>query len=223
MKIALIVVGLLGLIAMLAMLIPVRVRATLKGRGQYGDTWVLAGGLEFLKLTVTVAAAHASDGLLQVHFWRWRLLMKQWSLERVIGPELSFDELMKKLEAGRKLLERRFDWDQLRRFVLGMRRYMRMTSLKGNLKYCTPDVAVTGVISGALYAIAGLLSPAGELAIVPEWEDVARAQGDISVVFRLWPGRAAAATAWFVMRNMRLREPAGEQAQAASQALPAQS
>jgi hypothetical protein len=223
MKLALGIVVVLGLIALLAVLLPVRVRATLKGRGQFGDTWVIAGGLELLKFTVSVAAAHATERILQVHFFSWRVLTRRWSPEQGEKPDAELGELFDKLKVARGKLERYFDRDQVWRFVLGLRRYARVKRFEGNLTYCTPDVALTGVLSGALYAIAGLAAPIGSFAIVPEWEDVARARGEVDLVVRLQPGRAVVATAWFVMKNIRLRERAAAETQVAARALPAQS
>jgi hypothetical protein len=221
MKVALVIVAALALIALVVMLLPLRLRMTLKGRGQYGDTWVIAGGLEFLKFTVTVAAAHATDRILQVHWFNWRVLLRRSSPKEPKGPELTLDQMIERVMTLRKSLEKRFDRDRLWRFVFGLRRHVRLRSFQGHLYYSTPDVAWTGMSSGILYAIAGLVSPFGQFAVVPEWEDVASARGDLDLVVRLWPARAAAATAWFVARNIRLREPVEVSANTEPPPLPA--
>ena len=224
MKVALVMAVVFGVLALVALLMPVRLRMTLKGRGRYGDTWVIAGGLECLKFTVTVAAAHAADSLLQIHFFNWRVLMRRSSPKRAsTGEDVRLDEAVGKLIGWRKTLEQRFDPAQLRRFVLGLRRHARLRSFQGHLRYSTPNVAFTGVTSGALYAIAGLVSHIGQLVVVPEWDDEARADGDIDLVVWLWPVRAAVCTAWFVMKNIRLRETVEPGAGADAQAVPAQS
>jgi hypothetical protein len=207
-----------------ALLVPLRLRLTLKGRGQYGDTWVLAGGLECLKFTVTVAAAHATDSLLQIHFFNWRVLMRRSSPKRApSGEDRRLDEAVGKLVGWEKDLGKRFDRRELWRFVLGLRRHARLKSFQGHFRYCTPNVAFTGMSSGALYAIAGLVAHVGQFVVVPEWDDEARADGDIDLVVKLWPVRAAVSTAWFVMKNIRMREPIEPGAGAEAQAVPAQS
>jgi len=224
MKVALVIAVVFGLVALVAMLVPVRMRLTLKGRGEFGDTWVLAGGLEFLKFTVTVAAAHAADSLLQIHFFNWRVLLRRSSPKTTpSGEDARLDQAAGKLMSWQKNLEQRFDRGQLWRFVLGLRRHVRLRSFRGHLRYSTPNVAFTGVMSGALYAVAGLVAPVGQFAVVPEWEDVARADGDIDLVVWLWPARAAVSTAWFVIKNIRMRETAEPGAGAEAQAVPAQS
>jgi hypothetical protein len=223
MKVALIVMAVLGLAALVAALMPVRVRMTLKGRGQFGDTWVIAGGLECLKFTISIAAAHATDRILQVHFFGKRLLVKRFAPATAAAVDHDLSHVIESIRKAGKVLDKRFDREQLLSFVLGLRRYVRLETLRGNLTYCTPDVALTGMLSGVLYAIAGLASPIGQMSVVPEWEDVARANGDIDAVIRLSPGRAAAAVAWFVVNNIRLRESSDVGAQAQARALPAQS
>jgi len=223
MKVALIVMAMLGLAAVVVVLMPVRLRMTLKGRGQFGDTWVIAGGLECFKFTISVAAAHATDRILQVHFFGWRVLVKRFepSSQDTVDHDLS--KVIDRIKKAAKYIDKRFGREQLLSFVLGLRRHVRLKTLRGNLVYCTPDVALTGMLSGVLYAFAGLASPVGQLNVIPEWEDVARAHGDIDLVIRLYPGRAVAAIAWFMIKNIRLRKTPDAGAQAQARALPAQS
>ena len=115
------------------------------------------------------------------------------------------ERLVEKIERAWATLNKRFDRGQLGRYVIGLRRYVRLQHCRGHLVYATPDVAFTGMLSGALYFVAGLLSPVGSFTVTPEWEDVLRAQGDIDVAVKVWPLRAVADIAWFVARNMRKR------------------
>jgi len=207
-KIALIVVAALVLAAaILAVLLPLRIRVTTKGRGQFGDTWVIAGGLELFLMTVSFAAAHAAPSMVQVHVAGRRVWIRRGGTQRPpAGPPMSLERLVEKAERAWAELNKRFDRDQLWRYVIGLRRYVRLKHCRGHLVYATPDVAVTGMLSGALYFVAGLLSPLGTFAVTPEWEDVLRVQGDIDIAVKVWPVRAAADIAWFVTRNMRSRD-----------------
>lgn len=219
MKIALIVVAVLGAVAaLLAVLLPVRVRMTSKGRGQFGDTWVIAGGLELLLVTVSFVAAHAAPSMVQVHVAGRRVWVRRGTAREPSGPPMTLERIVEKAERAWAELNRRFDREQLGRFVIGLRRHVRLQHCRGQLVYATPDVAVTGMLSGALYFVAGLLSPLGSFAVTPEWEDVLRVQGDIDIAVKVWPVRAAADIAWFVAKNMRRRE---ELVEAPAETLPA--
>lgn len=208
MKIALIVVAVfVATAAVLAVLLPLRVRVTTKGRGQFGDTWVIAGGLELFLLTVSFAAAHAAPSMVQVHLAGRRIWARRGGTPRPpAGPPMTLERLAEKAKRAWAGLNKHFDRAQLGRYVIGLRRYVRLQHCRGHLVYATPDVAVTGMLSGALYFVAGLLSPLGTFAVTPEWEDVLRVQGDIDIAVKVWPVRAAADIAWFVTKNMRRRE-----------------
>lgn len=221
MEIALIVaVVLVAAAAVLAVVLPLRIRVTTKGRGQFGDTWVIAGGIELFLVTISFAAAHAAPSVIQVHIGKRRVWSRRGGTPREpSGPPMTLERLVDKAQRAWAELNRRFDREQLGRYVLGLRRYVRLQHCRGHLVYATPDVAVTGMLSGALYFVAGLLSPLGRFAVTPEWEDVLRAQGDIDIAVKVWPVRAAANIAWFVARNMRRRE---DLAAAPAATLPAQ-
>jgi len=206
MKIALIVVAaLVALAAVLAVVVPLRVRLTAKGRGQFGDTWVIAGGLELFLITVSFAAAHAAPSLVQVHVAGRRVWVRRRTGAETPEEPASHASLVDKAKRVWAEIDQRFDRKLLASFVLGLRRHLRLEHCRGQLAYATPDVAFTGMLSGALYFVAGLLSPVGSFTVTPEWEDVLRAQGDIDVAVKVWPLRAIADIAWFVARNMRKR------------------
>jgi hypothetical protein len=223
MKVALVIAAVFGLIAFLAVIMPVRLRLTLKGRGQFGDTWVVAGGLECLGFTVTVAAAHAAQGMLQVHLFNRRLLLRRSRPIESTEQDTRPSQTMQSIMDWRATLEKRFDRDLLLRFVLGLRQHASIKSFNGHFKYCTPNVAWTGMLSGVLYAIAGLVSPVGQFVIIPEWDDYARAEGDVDMVVRLWPGKAAVAIAWFVTRNIRMLDTVEAESGVEAEAVPAKS
>jgi hypothetical protein len=189
--------------ALAAILLPLRVRVTAKGRGTYGDTWVLAAGVECWPVTLSVAAAHAAERVLQLHVGS-RPILRRTSLQpaQPAKPEASTTQRLQFLRAW---IQRHFDLGDLIDFTVRLTRYVRLKCCRGRLIYSTPDVSVTGMLSGLLYVVTGLLSPLGQFEITPEWDSVARAEGDFDLVVRFWPVQIAVATVLFVIRNVRLR------------------
>jgi hypothetical protein len=206
---ALVVAGLLVAALVAAMLAPVALRISVKGRGEWGKSWVVAAGIECWLLTVSVALAHEADSVVQLHLGGLRLARRS----PIVRPAASGARVeprrrttLEDAKALRSRVERWFDLDALWQFVRDLRRRARLTKLEGRLKYATPDLAWTGMISGVLYMTAGLASPLGTLQVEPEWEESARAEADLDVAFKLWPGRALWDAVVFVVKNVKLRE-----------------
>lgn len=213
---ALVVAALPVATALVAMLTSVRVHVTVKGRGELGQTWVLGAGVRWWLVTLSMAAAHGTDSVMQLH-----VAGRLWQTHRfgdaagglVDRAEWSVD----RLTSFRRRAERYLHLDGVGALFKRLRRHIRVATCRGHLVYSTSDVAVTGMISGGLYALAGLLSPFGDFAIVPQWDAVARAEGNVDIVLRLWPFRLMVDAAIFVLRNIRVRSrPAAQPALAQS-------
>lgn len=209
MQAVLIIVACLIAAAVAAVLLSVRIRVTVKGRGQLGDTWVVAGGIECCWLALSVAAAHRRDSVMQVHLLGRRIVHRCPMLQRQEPEEpsdASIQRAIDKLRGWRDDLDRRWGTDNLLRFAFGLRRRVRVKMCKARIQYSTSDVSWTGMLSGVMYMIAGLLSPYGKIEIIPEWDDLAHIDGDIDIVFRVWPGRVFADTLWFLWKNTKPRD-----------------
>jgi hypothetical protein len=196
---------------------PIVLHITAKARGEWGKTWVVASGFEWLWLTISIATATGIDSVLQIHLAGRKILHRSPIFRRkdhlpseALEAEPVKPLTLEDLKQLRARIERWFALEDLLRLVVGLRRHVKISKLEAKLIYSTPDVALTGVISGALYTLAGLLSPFGRFMVEPDWDAVARGDGNIDTTFRLYPGRAVCAVVWFVIRKIRLRKPATE-------------
>lgn len=190
--------------------VPVRLRVKAKGHGELGKAWAFAVGAEFWVVRFTMAAAHGVDGVLQLHVAQKRVVhLSPIRKRKLPAPAPAPDDAQAALRVWRARLakvERWFELDQVVAFLVRQLAHVRVHHLEGNLVYSTPDVAYTGMICGVLYSMAGLMAPFGQLRVEPKWDDVASAQGDIDLAFRVWPGRILLNAMMFTMRNIKLRD-----------------
>ncbi len=193
-----------------AIVLPLRFELTVKGHGEFGKFWALGMGGQVAFLTATLAVAHGIDSIFQVHVFGRRVvhvsplgsLIKKKEKE----PSGSLEQFFKeKLPRWRGQVERWFDLGDLLELLLDMRRYVQLERLDGRLAYATPDVAVTGMISGSLFTLAGLMAPFGTFYVEPQWIDVAKANGNMNVVVRVYPVRMVLHAVAFSIRHVRLR------------------
>jgi hypothetical protein len=199
----------LVLLGVLIVLIrPWHLRLSVKGRGEFGKFWVIALGAELGYVTATFADAHGIDSVFQVHVFGRRVFHASPAMQKVADViEDEIPDLDKKMPRLRKRVERWFDLgDLLRYVVIDLRRQIRMDRLNGRLVYSTPDVALTGILSGQLYTIAGLLSPFGSLVVEPQWVDVAKIEGNISLAFRFSPAGVLLNALVFTFKKIKLRQ-----------------
>jgi len=218
-RITLVALGIVFAAAIACMVwMPIVLHITAKARGEWGKTWVIATGLEWLWLTISVAAATGTDSVLQIHLFGRKVLHRSPIFQRKKRPQPERRELqpsepltLEDLKRLRARIERWFALGDLLRFVVGLRQHFKVHKLEARLIYSTPDVALTGALSGAMYTLAGLLSPFGRFLVEPEWDAVARGDGSIDTTFRLFPGKAVCSVVWFIIRKIRLRKPATTQ------------
>jgi len=190
--------------------IPFRLAFTVKGHGEFGKFWAFAFGGRLWFITVSYADAQGLDSIFQVHLFRWRIVHISPFGSRVVDKidehRPSLEELKDKVPRWRDQLERWFDLRDLLRFVLDLRHHIRMERFQGRLSYATPDVALTGMLSGSLFTLAGLLAPFGNLQVEPQWVDVAKAAGNLDVAFRFNPTRIVLFAISFIIRKIKLRQ-----------------
>jgi len=187
---------------------PLRFELSAKGQGEFGKLWAIAIGVRVLFITISFAAAQSCDSILQLHLFGTRVFR----LSPVGGKpakedesKLTFSEIKTMAVRGHDAIERWFGLDNLLLFVIDLRHRVRLERFNGNLSYATPDVAVTGMLAGALFTLAGLLTPFGDFRVEPQWVDVAKASGKFDVAFKVYPGRMALDAVIFVFANIKLR------------------
>ena len=203
-------VALIIVVAVIAVaMMPLRLSLTVKGHGEFGKFWAFAAGGQLWFVTLSYANALGVDSILQVHVFNRRVIHLSPVGGRQPEPEekaMTFAEFKQKLARWRAKTERWFELDDLLRFVVDLRRFIHMERFQGDLSYATPDVALTGMLSGALFTFAGLLAPFGTFQVEPQWVDVAKAKGKLDVAFRFSPTRMVLFAIVFAIKNIKLRQ-----------------
>lgn len=213
--IALVVVAVL-LIALL--FLPLRVHASLQGRGDPSGAWALAGGGRLGPFSLAGARAAGAPLALQLHCgrfliwrgtaasveralaaWRRRLAPRATSAE----PEPTFAERRAALERAYARFERWLDPTSFVLFVLAERRRVRVDRLELDADFSFADITLTGKVLGALYLLGGVLPPPIVVRPSASWESVDRASGALALSISVWPGLAAVDAGWWLVRNLR--------------------
>ena len=201
-----------ALVVLVAMVteLPLRIHMTLRGKGEWGQLWVIAAGVQVAGVTISYAAASEIDSVLQVHVFGLRVLRKspvrfKKSEKKESAKERSLDDWMQEAKSLRARIERWIELDDLLSGALGLRSYVKVPRLEGMVGYATPDYATTGMLLGVLYSVAGLFVPLGRLQVEPIWEQRATVHGDMKLEVRLWPVRAIAYLLLFAAKNVNFR------------------
>ncbi len=193
-----------------ATFVPVRIELTLNGRGEFGKLWAFAAGMRLWFINVAYADALGIDNVLQVYIFSRRLFMISpvggKHVQKPDEEKMSLGELMDKLLRWRDGVQRWVDPNDLLLFIVSLRRHVRMERFNGRLAYATPDVAITGMISGSLYTIAGLMAPFGTFTVEPQWVDVAKADCNMGVTCKIYPLRVILSAFTFTLKNIKLRQ-----------------
>ena len=194
--------------ALVVMLAPVRIELSAKGQWEQNQHWVLGVGIRLLLCTVSFAAAQNAKSMLQLRFLNLRLYSHSPSRKSVSNETMpSLEELDAKLHRAESRVSRWFDIDGIFAFAVSLRRQIRMQRFSGRLSYSTPDVAITGMLAGALYTVAGLLAPFGSFFIEPRWDDFAQASGQFNIACKVYPGQMLLRAFAFALKNIKLQKP----------------
>ena len=95
-------------------------------------------------------------------------------------------------------------WDTLR-FVIRERRRVVIEDLAGRVRYGFEDYALTGELSGYLWALRGLLGPTFNLHHEPDWSGKSVLAGAVRVRLRAYPALMAIDGGLFVLARLRVR------------------
>jgi len=198
----------LGLLVVLVLL-PVRVRLNLQGKGDPSGAWVLAGGTQIGPAALSGVAARGIEPRFQLHVFKRKLWERTLSelLEREAEEEERepAKEALEKVTRRYRALERRLDPVELLYFVGRERRRIRIERLEIDLEYSFVDIALTGKILAAIYALSPLLPPPIVVRQTPAWEFVDRVRFSAAGSVKVWPGLLVVDAAWFLIRNVRVR------------------
>jgi hypothetical protein len=201
---ALVVVGVLIALFLIALLVPAKLVVSAQGRGDPSGAWALAAGAQLGPFVASGVGARGVTPRIELRLFGRKL----W------GEELGGhgESETRPLDRARKRyagVERWFDVDTFGLWLLDERRRVRIEQMVLELRYSFQDVALTGKMLGAVYVLSGLLPPPIELRQEVSWESVDRASAALDARIKLRPGLILVDSAWFVLRNVKLRKRSG--------------
>jgi hypothetical protein len=187
--------------------LPLRLEVSAKGQGELGKLWAWGMGAQIAFITLSLAVAHGMDGIFQVHVFGKRIFRISPLSRGKTQEDFSIWEFLQDdLPQWRNKAERWFGLGDLSRLLASLLRYIRLEQVEGRLVYATHDVALTGIICGSLYTLAGLMAPFGSFHVEPEWVDIIKARGNAHVVVRFYPGKMLLHLIGFTFKNIRLKD-----------------
>jgi len=201
--------------ALVLLALPIRVRLRLQGKGEPNGFWALAGGAQVGPAAASGVAAQGVEPLAQLHVFGRKLWEKKLLELLARDPDEDEDEkrslrqrgeqAISKLSDRYRALERRLDPVELLFFVVRERRRIRIETLVIELEYSFVDIALTGKLLGAIYAFSAVLPDPVVVRQTPSWESVDRVSFAGSGCIKVWPGLLLVDSAWFLIRNVRVR------------------
>ena len=195
------------------LLLPLRLRFSLQARGEPSGFWALAGGVQLGPLAASGVAAKGLDAQLALHAFGRKLWGKKLAElgareaepeEPEAEPEPEPAGLSQMAERYRSL-ERWLDPTDLLLFVAGERRRIQLEPTVVDLEYGFRDIALTGKLLGAIYALSAMLPAPLIVRQTPSWESLDRASLAGSGSIRFWPGLLVVDAAWYLIRNVKIR------------------
>lgn len=193
-------------------LMPLTLRFSLQARGEPNGFWALGGGVQLGPLAGSGVAAKGVPAQLALHAFGkklWGRKLAELGAERPEPGEPAEPPAKTKLRERYSKLERWFDPVDLFFFLVSERRRIELLPTIVDLEYGFRDIATTGKLLGAIYAIAPLLPAPLRVRQSPAWESLDRAALTSSGAIRVWPGLLVVDAAWYLIRNVKVRRPNG--------------
>ena len=198
----------LGLLGLALLFVPVRLNLSAQARGDPSGAWALAGAGKLGPLVTSAVAAHGVPGRVELSLlgraiWRFPRAARR---DEPRSLRERTEKAAQRAERRYRRLERFFDPLELFLFVLRERRRLRVERCELEADYSFADVATTGKLMAALYALDGMLPPPFVLRQRVSWESVDRAKLAFSGRIKLWPGLLLVESGLFVIRSIRIRK-----------------
>jgi len=188
--------ALLMLAALALLLLPVNLTFSLQARGEPTGGYAAAGGAGLGPVSVTCVAAQALPLRFEVH-----VLGKKLRSRRAARQTRA-----EKSSAGKPGWLARVDPLDFALFLLDERRRIALGWLRVRVEYSFANVATTGRVLAALCALSALLPERIHFEQHPSWQLESRASLAVDGRIRLWPGRLALDTLWFLVQSRMLAE-----------------
>jgi hypothetical protein len=206
---AIVVVGVLVALAVIALFVPARLVVSAQGRGDPSGAWALAAGAQLGPFVASGVGARGVTPRVELRLFGrklWGDELGRGSDAAPAGKPRAEDE-----RGGIGRVARWFDLDTLGLWLLDERRRVRVDRMVVQLNYSFQDVALTGKMLGAVYVLSGLLPPPIELRQEVSWDFEDRASAALDAQVRLSAGLILVDSALFVLRNVKLRRSRTEQ------------
>jgi hypothetical protein len=184
------------------LLVPLRLTLSARGRGDPSGAWALAGAAQLGPLIGTAVAARGVPGLVELRLLgriMYRRELGEAVFGRAEGPQPR--PALKSAETAYGKV------DSFASFVMRERRFLRFEILEVDVDYSFVDVALTGQLMAALYAVGGALPSKIVLRQHVSWESTDRMSLAVSSRIKLWLGLLLVDSALFVIRSNRVRKP----------------
>jgi hypothetical protein len=193
-------------VAALAACAALRSQFNARGHGAPDGSWIIAGALALGPCTFSLVSGQGAPLRLDFHFWG-----RRWPLAHRASPPATSAEKPEKVE----LPGGPAAWWPLRTFglsplelvelALNEGRYLEWERLVVDLAYGFQDVALTGRVAGALYALAGALPDRFVIRQRPIWEAGERWEASVEGSLRIWPGLVLFSVLWYIIRRKAAR------------------
>jgi hypothetical protein len=185
-----------------ALLLPITLTGHSQARGEPNGDWAVAGGLAFGPLAASFVAAPDLAPLAVFHVFGRKLMVLP--LRSPLGrvqvfskrgsQESSVEHIVRDLARASEGLERVLQ-------ILRDDHRFRVESLRLGLDYSFRDVALTGRLLGALYAVSAVLPERVTIEQTPRWDAQDRFTIEADLRLKVWPGRLAFELARFVLKR----------------------
>lgn len=186
--------------------LPLRLRFSLQARGEASGFWALAGGAQVGPVAASVVAARGVPAHVNVHAFGKKLWHKRLAELAERRPDEAPEEPPPPRVAARyRKLERWLDPTDLFFFLVHERRRIELEPTEIELEYGFRDIALTGKLLGAIFALTPLLPAPLVVRQVPHWESIDRAALAGSGSIRARPGLLIVDVAWYLIRNVKVR------------------
>ncbi|MFZ5897418.1 MAG: hypothetical protein ACOY0T_40570 [Myxococcota bacterium] len=172
------------------------------GRG-FGDAkgqWAAAFGVVVCGVVLSGVCAKQAPARLEL-----RVFGRTISLSKLLrrGPRKRREPKPTAQEERETPSKWRFGSAEVLELLLHKSAWLRVHSVKAELSYGFQDVALTGRLAGALYALAGALPPQVQLVQHVSWDGAERWEASTSGRVAVWPGRVLVDVLWAMLRARR--------------------
>lgn len=205
--------GALLLLSAVAWLLPASFNTHLQAKADASGSWALALGLGFGPLALSAIAASGVTPFFACHLFGRQLLRLPLARRTRQKGSSSGPALASEAQATQSSSIQ----TRVVHFLRGLdpvdtilswwekKRVFAITSLVMDTEYSFRDVALTGQILAAMYALSGVLPEHYVIRQTPIWESEDRLALSVDARLRIWPGRLLVGVLGFVLKHRARR------------------